>query len=239
MFFFYNQKKFHLPRHGFAREKLFRLAHIAEDEVHLELSDDDQTLPFYPFYFTLLVKYKLLPDNAVNIQYLITNRGKEKMFFSIGGHPAFKIPFLPEENFDDYFLEFNNKEMLEIFPLSNGLLQTKSVGIDKRYILSNGERSKLRLHKSMFEKDALVFKNMKSDSVSIQSTKNSHSIAMKFSGFKYFGIWSAPGSDFVCLEPWMGIADSINSQGSIENKEGINVLEHNETFKCSYDLIVN
>ena len=39
--------------------------------------------------------------------------------------------------------------------------------------------------------------------------------------FPFLGIWSVKDADFICLEPWCGIADSVNSNQQLEYKEGI------------------
>jgi galactose mutarotase-like enzyme len=38
------------------------------------------------------------------------------------------------------------------------------------------------------------------------------------------GIWSAKDAPFVCLEPWCGIADSVNTTGELREKEGMILL---------------
>jgi galactose mutarotase-like enzyme len=57
-----------------------------------------------------------------------------------------------------------------------------------------------------------------------------------FEGFPYLGLWAAPGADFVCIEPWCGIADSVNANGDIEHKEGINKLPAADTFRSTWKV---
>jgi galactose mutarotase-like enzyme len=53
------------------------------------------------------------------------------------------------------------------------------------------------------------------------------------------GIWSKPeGADFVCIEPWYGIADSVESKGELEDKKGIIKLAVGEKFKCSFSIVI-
>ena len=60
---------------------------------------------------------------------------------------------------------------------------------------------------------------------------------MDFDGFSYLGLWSKPtGAPFVCIEPWCGIADFIKSNKKLEDKEGINILEKDDTFSRSYTI---
>jgi galactose mutarotase-like enzyme len=46
-------------------------------------------------------------------------------------------------------------------------------------------------------------------------------LEFSFEGFPFLGIWSAPNADFVCIEPWCGIADSESHNQQLVNKEGI------------------
>ena len=77
----------------------------------------------------------------------------------------------------------------------------------------------------------LVFKHLVSKSMYILSSKTSHGLKVNFHGFPYLGIWSAKDADFVCIEPWCGIADSVNATGDLEEKEGINILPRGEILQ--------
>ena len=55
-----------------------------------------------------------------------------------------------------------------------------------------------------------------------------------FEGFPFLGIWAAKGADFVCIEPWCGVADSINASQKIEEKEGIIHLKKEEIFERTW-----
>ncbi len=59
---------------------------------------------------------------------------------------------------------------------------------------------------------------------------------MDFPGFPFLGIWAAPGADFVCIEPWCGIADSVDSDQQLTNKEGINQLQPGGLFEKTWTL---
>ena len=48
------------------------------------------------------------------------------------------------------------------------------------------------------------------------------------------GIWSAKDANFVCIEPWCGIADRADTTGILQEKEGINQLEPNESFSRTW-----
>ena len=54
--------------------------------------------------------------------------------------------------------------------------------------------------------------------------------------FPNFGIWSVPGSSFVCLEPWMGRCDDCGFKDDLSEKSNINALNTDEIFNASYEI---
>lgn len=227
----YKGKKYSLSRHGFARDMQFELASQTNESISFFITDTKETFSNYPFHFKFLIKYSLQQNNLI-VEYIIENIGNETMYFSVGAHPAFKIPLVKETSFEDYFLGFNHVENAGQYKLSaDGLTQENAVSF-------LDDTNKLALKKSLFYEDALVFKNLKSDAVAIKSLKTNHGLTMYFSGFPYFGIWNAKDADFICLEPWCGITDNINTSGNLKDKEGINSLQLFATFNKKWKVQV-
>jgi galactose mutarotase-like enzyme len=226
--YFYNGESFSLERHGFARSQEFGVRSSKQHMMEFVLNSSDETLKIFPFQFELKIIYSIV-DDKLNVRYEVKNADSKKMLFSIGAHPAFKIPLTETDSYEDFFLEFNQNEFAERWKLQNGLIADK-----KEIVLIN--TNKLPLKKSLFYNDALVFKSLKSDLISIKSQKSNHGLHFCFKGFPYFGIWAAKDADFVCLEPWNGIADSVNHNQQLENKEGIMHLEPGKTFTCEYAI---
>ena len=88
----------------------------------------------------------------------------------------------------------------------------------------------------MLYKDALVFKNLKSDCITLMNTKNYNGLDFHFKGFPYFGIWAAKDANFICLEPWCGIADGIKHNQQLKDKEGIIKLAANTQWKRKWSV---
>ena len=66
---------------------------------------------------------------------------------------------------------------------------------------------------------------------------SNHAVEMSFPGFGYFGIWSKKDvQDFICLEPWCGLADAVDASKEIENKEGIIKLDSQNIFEKHYSM---
>lgn len=225
----YQDKTYTLERHGFARNLAFNVTEVKSDSIRLTLKEQDATLAVYPFHFILNISYQL-HENTLKVIYEIVNTGKDSMPFSIGAHPAFNVPLNKGENYNDYFLIFNKTENAGRWLLQNGLLDS-----EVEFFKSSNQ---LPLTKELFSKDALVFKHLKSGRIDLRCKNHNHGVAVNFPGFPYMGIWAASCADFVCIEPWLGIADSIQSNGNIQEKEGIILLQPDVKFKAAYTIEV-
>ena len=215
--YFFETKKYSLTRHGFARDFVFQVAEQNNESVTFLLLTTPATKMNYPFDFELRVKYELL-DEFLNVSYEVLNKGGKPMYFSIGGHPAFKVPLVEGTMYEDHFLQFNQTEIVARWPISGeGLIQETPVPFLK-------DSDVINLTRTLFDEDALVFKKLKSNMVSLKSSRHSHGLDFYFEGFPYLGIWAAKNADFVCIEPWCGIADSVASDQQFISKEGIETL---------------
>ena len=225
----YQNKTFNLSRHGFARENEFSILKITETSIQFLLENSEKTLLVFPFQFKFIIEYALQSSKLI-CNYLVENLSDDEMYFSVGAHPAFNVPLSDSTIFSDWILEFNQPETIGIFPLTaDGLLKAQPIPF-----LQNSNQ--IKLTKDLFYKDALVFKHLQSNQLKLISNKSQHGIKMQFDGFPFFGIWSAKDADFICLEPWCGVADSENNTGEITQKEGINILKSNETFSRTWSI---
>lgn len=218
-----------LSRHGFARDKQFEVDQISDTEISFILRQDPETLKVYPFEFILELHYQLT-SNALHCTYRVKNPAKKTLYFSIGGHPAFAVPTGGQLSYDDYYLEFNKDTELLYHKIGQDLITEDTAVIPLQ------QKGVLPLSYSLFYDDALVFKTLKSDRISLLNTKNQNGLHFDFSGFPFFGIWAAKNADFVCLEPWCGIADGINHNQDLAQKEGIITLEENKTWERSWSV---
>ncbi len=220
---------YHFNRHGFARESEFTVEQQTENSVTLVLETSDETLKVYPFQFKFSVTYSLSGGELKNT-YLIENKGTEPLLFSVGAHPAFRVPLVEGEDFTDYYLAFNKEENAGIYPiLEDGLISNSSVP----FFNSTKE---LPIKKELFYKDALIFKELKSTAISIFSKKSKHGLTYNYENFPYMGIWNAKDADFICIEPWCGLGDVEDTTGILAEKEGINKLDAAGSFTRSWTV---
>jgi len=220
-----------MKRHGFARLSEFVL--LESDEVHASYSlpSSEKTVHIYPYKFDFQVLYTLI-DNALRLTYKLISHDKKTIYFSVGGHPAFNVPFNAGEKYEDYYLEFELEEKLETHRLSpDGFFNGE---VDK----VPAPKNKLYLTRTLFDNDALVFKNLKSREVCIKSDKHDQSLSVEFPHFNYLGIWAKGGADFVCIEPWLGCADTAGKHVDISQKEDIQKLKPGHVFEAAYFISV-
>ena len=218
-------------QHGFARDSEFTCVDMTTDSITHKLKSSDATKENYPYDFELKIKH-VLEKNQVSVCWEIVNHSNEPMYFTIGGHPAFNVPADGSaDNKEDYLLTFDGQESLTylLLDLASGTAlpdQTQTLE------LTDGT-CKIDAH--MFDHDALIFDNQ-IEKAGIAFPDGTPYLELTCHRFPNFGIWSVPGSSFVCLEPWMGRCDDCGFKGDLSEKANINVLNVDEIFNASYEI---
>ena len=232
-FVYYKGKQYAVPRHGFIRNNAdVKLVNQTADSLTFGLKASEKTLAIYPFEFEFLITYSL-DQNKIVVNHEVINHGNDEMLFSLGGHPAFKCPLHEGEAYEDYYLEFYAVENDSTWLLEkNGLVSNTT-----KPVLEN--TNILHLNRHLFDNDALIFKHLVSKQVSLRSTKSSQVTTVHYDDFQYLGIWAKPGGNFVCIEPWLGIADNADSNQNFETKEGILKLSAGETFEAKFVIEIS
>ncbi|GIN14172.1 aldose 1-epimerase [Shouchella clausii] len=231
----YNGKSYQLSQHGFLRDQMFVTDRLQSDKAVFRFESSGQFADVYPFEFTVYLSYQL-NGHTLTVGWEVVNDNEEEMYFSIGGHPAFAVPFRSEESFTEYELSFKAAEGKQIkrYELSNGLVQKpETVPVLKNIGLTD----------SLFQHDALVYSHL--DEVALYPKQRpEEKIVVSFPGFPYVGIWSAynpeekTSAPFVCIEPWFGVADTVDTTGRFAEKKGIQQIGANESFKASYAITI-
>lgn len=218
-----NDKEYQLSRHGFARDLEFQLVEKTGNSAVFSLESNTETLKKYPFEFELQLIYTI-ENTSLNIEYIVINKGDTKMPFSVGAHPAIALP----QNFESYAFKFEKEETLKYNLLENDLISNKTE------ILKTTENV-VPLNYKLFENDALVFKTLESNSLTILEGSKPY-VQVNFEDFPSLGIWTKDQAHFVCIEPWFGYSDTSNNSGDLFKKEGILVLEADQTFHSQFSI---
>lgn len=230
--YYFEGQKFNLPKHGFVRHNdNIRLTHRDETGLTFELNYSEETLKNYPFKFRFQISFRL-EAKTLQVSHEVINLDEKPLYFSLGGHPAFNIPTGEGEEYEDYYLQFDQKQDLNSYVLNeDGLLTNKT-----KVISENDDR--IRLTRNLFDDDALIFKNISSKKVSLNSRKSGTILSVAYDDFNNLGVWAKPGAPYVCIEPWLGIADNAETDRNIKTKEGIMELMPSQTFNASYSISI-
>ena len=201
-------KIFSMNQHGFARDMNFELINTTDNSITYKLTSSEETKEVYPYDFNLFIIYTI-NNEKINVKWKIENIDNKEIYFSIGAHPAFNIS--SSKNLKDYYLEFECRDNVEKIRLENSYY-TRPKKIENLYILN------------------------------LKSKKEENYIKVSFKDFPLVGIWTPyyketnTTAPFICIEPWYGIADNIDSDKIYQNKKYINKLNMGETFVASYDI---
>ncbi|MGX7872776.1 aldose 1-epimerase family protein [Mesorhizobium sp. ORM6] len=217
-----------MTQHGFARDKPFTWEERGPRSCTLILTDDADTRAHYPFAFRLAVTYTL-DRQQLGVTFEITNTGDETLPASIGAHPAFNWPLLPELPKEAYRLAFADDERASIRRLKDGLLlATPQPTPVKGNILDLSER--------LFDEDAVILDQPASTSV-CYAAERGPAIEVSWRGFEELGIWSKPGgAPFLCIEPWHGMASPVDFDGDFIDKPGLILLAPGARRLLSYRI---
>ena len=230
--YYFEEKEYSVPKHGFIRHnENIRLKERTNHQLVFELLYSEETLEMYPFKFDFRIAFTL-DGKSLEVNHHIINLDEKPIYFSLGGHPAFNIQHFENEKIEDYALVFDKKMNLETYVLNEeGLVSSTTENV-----LKNEHSIKLTEH--IFDKDALIFKNIKSKKVDLVSEKNGKILSVEFKDFRNLGIWAKPGAPYVCIEPWLGIADVEGTDQDLKNKEGIIKLEVENEFNADYTISI-
>ncbi|MGB0346822.1 MAG: aldose 1-epimerase family protein [Balneolaceae bacterium] len=221
-----------IPKHGIVRhsEKAVVLNHDS-NSITFQLKWDHQTLKVYPFRFVLELTFRI-DGNRLDLHHLVKNEGDISMGFHLGGHPAFNCPVSDEVKYSDYSIEFEHLENSVSWLLNDdGLITDQS-----KPIFDNS--SVLRLNEHLFDEDALIFRDLKSRIATLKSAHSGSILRVEYSDFPYLGIWAKPKAPYVCIEPWIGIADHVNSNGDFMTKEALQLLEPKSEKEFQYSITI-
>lgn len=225
--FKYGEKDYNLPQHGFMRyNETVQLIDKKEYSLSFLLKSNEETLKNYPFDFEFVTTYAL-KENAVHIAHKVLNVSEKEMYFSLGGHPGFKCPLNDKESYSDYYLEFEHNESSKSWQLDGNLIGNKTSEVFRGGNIIN-------LHPDIFNRGALIFKDLKSRKIRLKSKKSEQVLTVAFDGFPFLGIWAKPQAEFVCIEPWLGIADGVGASQDFTQKEGIIKLAGKEKFEAAF-----
>ncbi|MEJ9149970.1 aldose epimerase [Bacillus smithii] len=197
---------YQLKNHGFARNVCWEVLESNEEEclIKLGLSSTPETKAVYPYDFQLTFTFQLRGQELTIFQEY-ENRSVQNMPMYAGFHP--------------YFLT-QDKHMV---------FQT-----DAKNYLDMHDRFQKKYEGSLHletSTEAFILMNTKQRHIRFSLSSASKPIVLKYGKeFRYVAVWSEPGKDFVCVEPWMAKPDSLNTG------EDLIFVKPNETLRTFFTI---
>ncbi len=230
--YYHDGKTFEMGLHGIARHYNFGLKEKFDDKITLVLKSTEQIKSDYPFDFELLVSY-ILSGNTVRTEFTVKNLSNTVMPFSVGGHPGFNVPFVDGENFEDYYVQFDNKTEFDYLLFTENKLCS---GETAKLKTDNG---KIALRHDLFDNDA-IFMLDDENSVTLKSNKNNRSIKVSYKDMTHLGLWHTPltKAPFVCIEPWHGSPAIDGKMENFYDKADMILLEVGGTKTIGFEIAI-
>ena len=229
-----------LARHGLARLNQFEVVEQSVFSVTLQLKSTEETRKVYPYDFELKLIFSVAGDTLTQT-YEVTNPANVVLPFTLGAHPAFNIPIPGVEaaSLDQYHLLFT-RSWTSYGPsiTDEGLCDYTT---PQKLIVDSDT---LPLSWELIDREKTITLEDVPDrritlATNVEASSEAHGIQIDFEGFDYLGIWSAaPGCPFVALEPWCGIADTVDCDGIFEHKPGIISLEPGQNIAKTLNIRV-
>lgn len=227
-------KEYHMTQHGFARHNEFEIKNQSQTEVTFTLVSNDEIIKQYPFLFELNVTYKLV-ENTLTCFINVKNKDHQTIYFQVGGHPAFACPFMENESSNDYYVEFSeyetrNQKVIDVAKRGMSHVQLPFFDHEKRFFV----------RQQLFNNDAIVIKDFKSENISIKSLNHQKSIVFHMQGFDHVGLWTAKHvGGLLAIEPWIGHADYVDFDGEFKEKESCVALDTDKEFNVQFAVEIN
>ena len=221
-----------MPQHGFARRMGFALVEQTSEAVTFRLEADSATRAVYPFDFWLDMHFAIAGETLM-MTATVMNRGEADMPFSFGYHPAFAWPLPYGGATEEHRIIFERPEPAPIRKVA------EEPGLIARDVApSPVEGDTLAPTYAMFERDALIWDNLDSHSLT-WGVPGQRGLKIDFPDTPWLGLWQKPGAHYLCVEPWAGMADLEGFEGDVWEKQGIMTLLPGDSrqFRMDVNLI--
>ncbi len=213
-------KTYKMDIHGFAKNTVFKVEQKSDSHIVFSMENTEETYKQYPYAFRFDISYQL-EGNKLFTTYHVENKDDKEMYFGVGGHPGFNVPFEKDTVFEDYYLEFDAAVEAKRVGFSEDCFVT---GENEVFELQNGKR--LSLRHDMFDDDAIVLVDM-AKGVTLKSSKGNKAIRVTYPDMQYLGLWHKPKTDapYICIEPWSSLPSRKGIVEDLRTQPGLLSLE--------------
>lgn len=220
--YYYDGTVYELPIHGFAWQLPWTVIAVNSHSITLRLNDNEYTRLHYPFSFSIELCYVIESKRLLCYQ-VYSNRGDKPMPYNAGFHPYFLTPPVGQGK---------EQVLLDYYPV--------------RRFVYNRQMTCLMGETTLFDVPIRITDPTINEQLTQVTDKeirllypNGDTIQMTAEGedgtdlFPYVQLYTMSDKPFICVEPWMGYPNAMNSvQGMrwlapYEQERGILTLQLN------------
>lgn len=202
--------------HGIIRKMHSTVIEKKDTDLVLQFTSDENSLLQYPFTFRVLAAFTLVSD-TLNITYTVINEDAVPMPFYIGGHPGLYAKG------GKAVLRFPKVENPEIWVLKEGVVvEHRPYGACSFIIVCK---------KTLDEHKTLILSGFTTHDYVLETADVDYRL---HTDAPVIGLWSTPArGEFVCFEPWWGMAMQKNDEREFSEKEFVNTITDRASFSYS------
>ena len=223
--FIFGGKEYNMPKHGYAKRVGWEIETAEKEKAVFLLCSDEGSRKIYPFDYELRAIFTV-ERTTFKVEYSIKNLSDTDMYYSIGAHEGYACP----GGIENYTIKFEKEEDLKSLSLEGPLLDGGKFSVKEK-------TNELKLSKDLFTVDSLIFEDLKSRKLWLKNDKTGEETEIYFDGFDYLLLWTIPGAEYICIEPWCGIPDYVTSDYDITKKPGIIKVARNETSTKTHSIM--
>ena len=220
--------EYHLPRHGFARDKEFTLISKTDVKATFALHDTEETLKVYPYHFNLAITYRL-EDNQIHVIWHVENTDTREIHFQIGGHPAFNVPSGKLEG----MIKLDNEEPMD------ALKSYADGSHDMVEVPLEADMGIMEINNNFFRNDSVKIHKSQTRRAMLMDTNGEPAVTVSYkTPVCAFCSPFDKHAPFVCIEPWYGIGDPRGFVGEFKDKPLMNHLQPGASFMSRYTITI-
>lgn len=223
-----NGKTYHMPKHGFARMRVFEVEEQSACSATFLLSGENARHDGFPFKYELRVRYTL-ESERIRIDYILTNLQDSPLYACIGAHEAYACP----DGIENYEIAFDENEGGKI---DCSLFEKGGLSRSTRPIALNNNT--LALHAKDFVNTTLTFLTLKSRGVMLRTLSGKDIAHVDFNGFNYLLLWTLPGAPYICIEPWSNHPDYADTNKQLPAKPGVICVSAHDSQTRTHTLSI-
>ena len=258
-----------MPKHGLARDLGFAVVESDDTRAVFALASTDETLRAFPWDFTLRVEYSVEDTTVTTRYTVTNRTSTDHgagtaMPYALGSHPAFAWP-LPSaveataaetaESDEDsarrtgttvssprgsdalHVVEFEAPTPVAFHRLDADLLLPESHDTATQL---GAAGSLVPLRREFFDAGAVLFPDVVDTAIVYRRLDGEGPrIRLSWEGFDTLTLWSAPGGEFVCIEPWAGRPQEVGSTTPDTQRTDLQHLEPGASRTHVYRISVS